>query len=95
MQIPSSNPFEFVADAWRAEVDAEAARLLDSGGASSPCEAQRIAERNVQEARRRRAAAILHAREARAAGGELLNKVMHDAGGPLVRTPGLADGSSL
>lgn len=52
MEIPSSNPFERAADAWRAEVDAEAARLLNAGVASNPGEAQRMAEQNVSVKRR-------------------------------------------
>ncbi|WP_441280610.1 hypothetical protein [Tardiphaga sp. 862_B3_N1_1] len=70
-------------EAWRKEVDAEAARLLNTGAARNPTEAARLAVRNVQEQR------------ASANGGKpapILAKVA-DVGGPLSgRVPGLDDG---
>lgn len=75
--------FAQASEAWRKEVDAEAARLLNAGGARNPTEAHRLAVRNVQE------------RRAAANGGKpapILAKVA-DAGGPLSgRVPGLDDG---
>lgn len=72
MHIPPSNPFERAFDAWQADIDAEAARLLESGEASNPTEARSQAERNVQ------------ARRAMRGNDDTLDKVISNLGdGPM------------
>lgn len=68
----SDNPFEQATAAWQAEIDAEAARLLESGAAETPFEAMHRARAIIS--RRRRAAA---------AAAESLTKVMPRDDGPL------------
>lgn len=73
MHIQSPNPFERAFDAWQADIDAEAARLLEAGEASNPTEARSQAERNVQAQRR-----------AMRGNGDTLAKVISNLGdGPL------------